>query len=196
MADMHMNDLLPGDIMMGPIGGVAGIGVRCGQFILGEGFRVGQLAIAHCGVVVESGPAPLLVQAMPTGAEMVPLRAEHWTPRYAYFRLDVHRGTREDIAQYARNMIGIPYSPLSYLALAMWKFGADWPGLIRWIGRRDEHGYPLEAICSVLVDQTLMMAGIHLFTDGRPQQCVTPAGLAGRLIAMPEARLILPGVDH
>lgn len=47
-------DLRPGDIMFGPIGGVAGVIVAGGQLMLRESFRVGRMSVRHVGIVVEA----------------------------------------------------------------------------------------------------------------------------------------------
>src|ERR1041384_5243441 len=131
----RLEDVRPGDIMLGPIGGLVGLGVGLGQLALGEGFRLGRLSIRHVGIVTRAsetqGPSeawptgiitkPYLVQAMPGGAEEVGMMVEtHWTPRHAYVRLlEDYPGQAEDAAAIARAMVrkGVDYSPASYLAL-------------------------------------------------------------------------------
>jgi cell wall-associated NlpC family hydrolase len=51
-----LDDLRPGDIMLGPIGGlVPGLfPVGAGQLMLGEIFRAGGLSVRHAGIVVEA----------------------------------------------------------------------------------------------------------------------------------------------
>lgn len=207
-------DLRPGDIMFGPIGGPVGALVGVGQLILGEGFRMGKMSIRHVGVVVEGndltpgGRAPRLVQAMPSGAEEIPMReSTHWTPRHAYARLpEDYPGQAQDAAAIARAMIGTPYSFASYAALALWRAGLKAERLEKWIDRRRPDGYviersarggaipsslpvqseiflPREAICSVLVDQTWTLAGKKVM-HGVARQCVTPGALATRMIMM------------
>lgn len=149
-------DLRPGDLLFGPIGGlVPGIfPVGVGQLILGESFRAGRLAPRHVGVVTQAGVRhpgwtnPRLVQAMPRGAEEIELRdSTHWTDRHAYVRLpEDYPGQAEDAAAIARLFVTerVPYSFLSYFALAAWKFGAKPPAasgpgvrkLEAWINRR------------------------------------------------------------
>jgi hypothetical protein len=50
----QLEDLRPGDIMFGPIGGLVGLGVGLGQLALREAFRIGRLSIRHVGIVVEA----------------------------------------------------------------------------------------------------------------------------------------------
>ena len=128
-----LDELQPGDIMFGPIGGLVGLGVGLGQLALGEAFRAGKLSIRHVGIVVEAaqvptarpgGHGPRLVQAMPRGAEEVEMNGGHWTERHAYVRLEEdYPGQAADAAAIARLMVEykVAYSPASYLALALWK---------------------------------------------------------------------------
>lgn len=213
-----LSDLRPGDIFFGPIGGAVGIGVGIGQAMLGEGWSVGPLKIRHVGIVVandlpgERG-GKRLVQAMPHGAEEIPMTEEkHWTSKCAYVRLpEDYPGQALDAAAIARLMVseGVAYSPASYLALALWRWGWETKRLEAWIGRRGEPvpmldggGFhvlaagvrlPREAICSVLVDQAWTLAGKSVMI-GTPKQVVTPGALAGRLLfETPGAQWALPG---
>lgn len=138
-------DLLPGDIMLGPIGGfVPGFfPVAVGQAMLLDTFRIGRVSIRHAGIVVEAGSVeyspgygegawrgPRLVQAMPHGAEEIELRdPHHWQTGYGYVRMpEDYPGQASDAAAIARLMVGTPYSFGSYAALAAWHFGlkATW----------------------------------------------------------------------
>lgn len=146
--------------------------------------------------------APRLVQAMPRGAEIIDMHEDlHWTRRHAYARLaEDWPGQAADAAAIARLMVteGVAYSWASYAALAAWKWGLKAQRLESWIGRRGDpmpypgtyrHGpgavgmtsLPLEAICSVLVDQAWTLAGKKVM-EGAAHQAVTPGALAGRLL--------------
>jgi len=160
-----LEDVRPGDLMFGPIGGLVGLGVGLSQLALGEAFRMGKLSVRHVGIVVEASrieddltalkigdriirtsgrdvgwTAPRLVQAMPHGAEEIEMRYDtHWTPRHAYIRLpEDYPGQAEDAAAIARLMVseGVAYSFASYAALAAWRWGWRTPRLEAWIGRR------------------------------------------------------------
>lgn len=211
-----LRDLRPGDIMFGPIGGAVGLGVGLGQLILGEGFHLGSLSIRHVGIVTEAAhplgrdlsaelsgggwAPPLLVQAMPDGAERIPMKPEqHWTDRHAYVRLpEDYPGQAEDAATLARLMVqeGVTYSWTSYLALAAWKFGWRTESLSRWIDRRKENpagvALPREAICSVLVDQAWTLAGKQVMTRETHPQVVTPGALANCLLSTPGVEWMRP----
>lgn len=218
-----LEDVRPGDIMFGPIGGLVGLGVGLGQLALGEAFRIGRLSVRHVGIVVKgAGPdygtqksetmwswqdAPRLVQAMPHGAEEIEMHPDtHWTPRHAYVRLpEDYPGQSEDAAAVARLMVreGVAYSLASYLALALWRWGWQTPRLEAWINRRQSAGeggwtlpsgrplgghpetgkvtgLPVEAICSVLVDQAWTLAGKRVMVGTEPQ-VVTPGAMAEQL---------------
>jgi hypothetical protein len=152
-------DVRPGDLFLGPIGGLAGVAVRLGQLAVDGGWKVGPLDVRHIGVVTEASrtlppgsvhkghtyetgliTAPKMVQAMPSGAEEIELRqGTHWTPQCAFARMsEDYPGQAADAAAIARAMIGIPYSWASYAALSLYRFGYRAPRLTRWIGRRQD----------------------------------------------------------
>jgi len=134
---------------------------------------------------------PRLVQAMPGGAEEISMTpTTHWTDTVSYVRLpEDYPGQAADAAAIARLFVseGVRYSFLSYGALALWKWGFKVEQLARWIARTRPETYPLgwpraarlpvEAICSVLVDQCWTLAGKQVVTGTRPQ-IVTPGMLA------------------
>jgi hypothetical protein len=160
----------------------------------------------HQGVTYETGviTAPRLVQAMPGGAEEIELRTgTHWTPRHAFLRLpEDYPGQAADAAAIARLMVevGTPYSFASYASLVLWRWGVRVDRLERWINRRREPQWirtsrqggkierqialPVEAICSVLVDQAWTLAGKDVMPN-TAEQAVTPGALAGQLWRTP-----------
>lgn len=87
-----LQDLRPGDIMFGPIGGLVGLGVGLGQLALGEGFRMGKLSIRHVGIVVEASAryeGMTLYDAdqgryLPIGDAPGPLRTQEEAERMGY----------------------------------------------------------------------------------------------------------------
>ena len=83
---------------------------------------------------------------------------------------------RVRIVAEATALLGTPYSFLDYLALALHRFKVR-PKCIE--GRVTDSGH---LICSQLVDQVYLAAGIHLFADGRMSQDVTPGDIANVLI--------------
>jgi hypothetical protein len=238
----RLEDVRPGDLFLGPIGGGLGAAIRAAQVIVDGGWRVGPLHVEHIGIVVEAsrtlGPAirerasghyteldekaaaayeeygtspafdhyptgvitaPRMVQAMPRGAEEIPLSYDkHWTPKVAYARIpDDYPGQAADAAAIARLMVQhkVAYSFASYGALALWHWGMETPRLTEWIDRRQEPipftsavdsftggiSLPREAICSVLADQAWSLAGKRVMVGTAPQ-AVTPSQLGQRLL--------------
>jgi hypothetical protein len=215
----RLQDLRSGDIGLGPIHGAVGVGVGIGQWVLGEGWTLSEddeIQIRHASIV--SKPAevwgdgyiakpPEHVEAMPPGARRI--RAARWNREWAYVRIpEDYPGQAEDAAYVARLMAAadVDYSPASYLALSVWRAGLSGHGLEAWINRRQSDtafwlpsgrkmttDLPMEAICSVLVDQAWTLTGKKIML-GVPHQCVTPAALARRLrFATPGAVWAFPG---
>lgn len=154
-----LTDVRPGDLYIGPIGGLVGVGVALGEIALGEGFRAGKLSARHVGIVTQASQtlppgsvyrgqvyetgvitAPRMAQAMPGGAEVIDLsQQQHWTARNAFVRLpEDYPGQAQDAAWVALAMVaeGVAYSPLSYGALAAWHWGWRTGKLEGWIDRR------------------------------------------------------------
>jgi hypothetical protein len=172
--------------------------VRVGTALLKESYQVGPFSADHALICVEAGSRameyakPRAVQAMPRGAEEIALSpAKHWNNTVRWFRLpENYPGQAEDAAAIARLFVSekVPYSFVSYLALAAWSRGLKAERLERWIDRRQtgrrHHIWPLqlpaEAICSVLVDQAWSLAGKRVI-EGVARQCVTPGMLALQL---------------
>jgi hypothetical protein len=85
-----LEDVRPGDLFLGPIGGWAGVGVRLGELIVDGGWKVGPLDVRHIGVVVEAsrrlGPAFRLAtgryvevpDGIPAGQVFHPLGATYY----------------------------------------------------------------------------------------------------------------------
>ncbi len=208
-----MDDLLPGDIMFGPIGGlIPGVfPVGIGQILLaGEKHRVAWRKwweIRHVGMVVEASPrggqTPSLVQAMPRGAERIWMdEAKHWTLRHIYIRPAYRQGEPFtpgyefrsqgfSAAWEARGYVGTPYNFLTYgkLAASKLRLPISRRVLERWISTRRD------MMCSQLVDQALADVGYHVFDDGRLPQDVTPADLYLGLLTLP-GRWCIPGLTR
>lgn len=210
-------DLRPGDIVFTNIGGFfpGFFPVKCGQWLIGERVRLGPLSIDHVGVVVEaerevSIPGtesanevgvkylpPRMVQAMPGGAEEVPMHPDdYWKPDVAFLRLrEDYPGQAMDAAYIARLFVSekVKYSFGSYGMLAIHHWGIHSTRLERRIDRRRDPVLhhrpsdgaqmniclPQEAICSVLADQSWTLAGKSVM-QGVAKQVVTPGALALR----------------
>lgn len=181
---LGLEDLEPGDIGFGPIGGLVGLFVGVGQVVLGDESR-----FRHAFVVTEPGGVdggavrvPQVVEAMPSGARKVGADGR-WNRRYVYVRLEGYPPqVRAEIARHAEAMVGTPYGFSDYLALGLKRLGVRLGWLDRWISRVDGRGYPVRAICSQLVDAACTRAGVSVFDDGRLSQDVIPGALFYQLL--------------
>lgn len=198
-----VNDLKVGDLGFSSIRGRVGAGVLAGQTAIDvaallRGRRVdnaGWITHAYFVTAVGNGWAEV-VEAMPSGARLAPIadrgtgiHAPRTSPGHAYVRLPDNAGPpgwQRAAAAAALDMVGTGYGFAQYLALASLTLAggnaADARGpLARYVNRRDPvTGLPLQVICSQLDDEALRVAGVHLFTDGRPPQYVTPGALFWR----------------
>jgi hypothetical protein len=115
----------------------------------------------------------MIVQAEPGGAQEVPWpwqgRDHAWsTGRYP---------ANGQAAVVARGLIGTPYSFADYAAIALHTAHVPAPGLRSFISAGGH------LICSQLVDHACLVAGTHLFADGRWEGYVKPSDL-GRLLGV------------
>lgn len=188
---IDLEDLEPGDIGFGPIGGLLGVLVGIGQVLLGDESRFRHVFVVTRASEVRARDAagrptditwPQCVEAMPSGARLYSL-AERWDQSYVYVRLEgFSREQRAQVARRALEMVGTPYGFSDYLALALKHWGIRSRILDRWISREDDRGYPRRAICSQLADKALSLAGICVFRDGRLSQDVIPGALLYQLL--------------
>lgn len=188
-----MTDLAPGDLMFSTIAGIGGKLIAWGEKI-NDPDVTWEVAreIQHVGVISQSWPTLKLVQAMPDGAEEVPVSADYWTDEQIYVRVavPVEWMARLDIADEARRFIGVPYSFLDYAALAGRHILRKTPRDRTWLDRYVSSTKRM--ICSQLADQAMCNAGFHVFDDGRIPQDVTPAALYAKLISMQGTRILRP----
>lgn len=77
----------------------------------------------------------------------------------------------------ARRYVGVPYSYLDYVALTIHTLHIPFPWLKTYVAN-SKH-----MICSQLVDQAELDAGVHLFSDGRWAGFVKPSDL-GHLLGV------------
>lgn len=223
-----LGELRRGDLMFTNISKplIASLIVKGGQLAMRERVRLGTLSIDHVGVVVEpavpglvplgaegltvpNARGPLLVQAMPHGAETIELTPERYlSSSVAYSRpTEDYPGQADDAAFMARLFaeLKIHYSPLSYVYLAEYRFagrhgrGAAQAHLAKIINRRVPYGKPLvlpsgrtfddyevpeQMICSELGDEAWAATGKQVMPPGTPEQVVTPGALALRSWSM------------
>jgi hypothetical protein len=161
----------PGSYFLTQVPGRAGFWIGVGQALAGDASRYG-----HAGIVVsEAGD---VVEAEPGGARIGNLSRYAGQPLLISDAPVVLAGgdeaaTRARVVAEARKLLGTPYSPLDYLALALLHLHLP---LAAWVRKRVESSGHL--ICSALVDRAYRKAGLHLFTDGRLTGDVMPADLA------------------
>jgi hypothetical protein len=192
MSITSLDDLQPGDFMLcGQSSAPAKLAVYGGQFLLHEYFRVGRFIAGHAGIITPGGK---LVEAMPHGARERDLREDDWSESHAYFRLlEDYPGQALDASFVAQAMVGIDYSIASYAYLAAYIGGYDSHWLERRIDRRQPNsflhlpsgresllGLPVEAICSVLAEQSWTITGKRVILGTAPQ-VVTPGMLGVQL---------------
>ena len=152
----------PGDFQLVPTAGTGGKLIQLGQWLNGEG----DCPYQHVRVYVGDGQ---FVEAEPGGARLAsyPLDIGMWSTG----KVPLAPGQGEQIAAAAIGYMGTPYSSLDYVALAAHRLHIPVPGLQGWIASSGH------MICSQLVDQCYLDAGVHLFSDGRWPGYVTPASL-------------------
>lgn len=158
----------PGDIGLTRIGGLTGVLVGLGQFIIRDASRY-----THVFVVLDEND---VIEAMPGGAIISPLSkyagvTKYGSPVAAYLDIKLTAEQRAAIVENARQLEGTPYSFLDYVALSLERFGFKW----KWL--EDYVASTKHMICSQLADEAYKRAGVHLFEDGRPSQKVTPGDL-------------------
>lgn len=154
----------PGDIGLTSITGPVGRLVQFGQWLNGDGFG----AYQHAFVVL---PGDRLIEAMPGGAQVRSLSAYDDRPVLYVSPAGLTAAQRKAIGDCALKYLGVPYSFLDYLALAVRRFRIPVPGLRRYIAATGHQ------ICSQLADRAYLDAGQHLFADGRWEGYVTPMAL-------------------
>lgn len=155
---------LPGDVGFATIPGRVGAWVNLGQALLRDSSRW-----SHAFLVLDNGEC---VEAMPSGARIVPLASRIGSYDYAYARLPLDKVQRTEIAKIGRDLEGTPYSFADYAALAAWEWHLPFRNRLRKFVSSSGH-----MICSQLVDYALCRVDYHLFDDGRLSQDVTPGDL-------------------
>ncbi|MEV7250246.1 hypothetical protein [Streptomyces cyaneofuscatus] len=154
---------LPGDFALTRIEGITGRLVAAGQALVGDAAPV-----QHAFLYVGNG---MIVQAMPSGAELIRLEEASPVVQWSTGHLDVGPHKRGLIMLAATALVGTPYSFLDYasIALAHYRIRPAWV--------RDFVADTGHMICSQLVDEVYLRAGVHLFDDGRLPGDVTPGDL-------------------
>lgn len=153
----------PGDFALTRIHGITGRLIDAGQRLVGDGSPV-----QHAFVYVGNGE---IVQAMPGGAELILLEMASEPVVWSTGHFALTAAERMRIVGAARGLVGTPYSFLDYASIALAHFRVR----PRWV--RDFVADSGHLICSQLVDEVYLRAGVHLFDDGRLPGDVTPGDL-------------------
>jgi cell wall-associated NlpC family hydrolase len=157
-----MTEPLPGDFGLTKIGGLAGLFVNFGQWFVGD-----FAPVQHALVYVGDGR---VVQAMPDGAEGIPLEEASPVVQWSTGLIDLTPEQREGISLLALQLVGTPYSFLDYVSIALERLGVR-PKFIR-----DHVASTGHLICSQLVVLAYERAGVDLFPGTFPGDC-TPGDL-------------------
>lgn len=176
-----MTDIKPGMFGLAIIAGKTGKLVQLGQNIV-DGRKE---TFTHAFFVLDNDQ---VIEAEPGGAEIVSI--EKYTSQPAgkvlfsdkpmqdalrehglVGNVEFENHVRRELVRFARTLEHTPYNYLDYLAIGLEHFGIDL-GFIRNRVRREDR-----MICSQLVDYIYAKHGIHLFTDNRLSQDVTPGDL-------------------
>lgn len=159
-----------GDFTCIPISGDSGELIRIGQFLNGDGFK----NYEHAEVLATKTQT---MGAYPGGAHLsdVPLVSfqEGWLWSDKTIGAHLSQKQRDTICQVALSLAGTPYSAGDYFAIAAHRLHLPGGSLLEDYISSQKH-----MICSQLVDYCYMLAGVHLFNDGRPTGYVTPEDLA------------------
>jgi hypothetical protein len=131
-----------------------------------------QSSVNHAFLCVGNGQ---IVEAESNGAILSPV--DKYGDRAIWSSLDLDDAKRQRIGDAGRKLDGTPYGYLDILAIGIYqrRFGRVLRPLARWAAKRIESTHTL--ICSQLVDQAYLMAGVHLFDDGRLPGLVSPGDL-------------------
>lgn len=154
---------LPGDFGLTKVRGLAGAFINFGQLFIGDFSPV-----QHALVYVGDG---MVVQAMPSGAEMIPLEDASPVVKWSTGLIPLTDDERLRICVEAKSCVGTPYSFLDYLYLALERFG------VRTRLIRDLVASEKALICSQLVDAVYKRAGVDLFPEVELSGDITPGDL-------------------
>ena len=175
-----VSDYKPGSFFLTTITGPAGYAIGLGQALAGAPSRY-----QHAGIILDGDGT--ILEAEPGGARIANISeyqgrgvlvcdgpVQQWIQRAASTGDPSAElaWIRDRIVREARKLVGVPYSPLDYLALALLHLHLP-SGWVRHRVQRSGH-----LICSQLVDAVYQRAGIQLYDDGRLPGDVMPADLA------------------
>ena len=150
----------PGDLGLVSIKGGAGVLIRIGQWLNGDGFE----NYEHVFVLDED---EYIVEARPGGAVRVKM-CHSWAET---LWIPCPDGLGIHVAIAARALVGTPYSFLDYFAIAAHRLHIPSKRLREYV-KSTKH-----MICSQLADVAAAAGGWRIFKDGRLPQDVTPGDL-------------------
>jgi hypothetical protein len=158
-----MTEPLPGDFALTKIRGITGRAIAAGQALIGDAAPV-----QHALLYVGDG---YITQAMPAGAELICLEDASPVVEWSTGKIPLTETERFDIVANARQLVGTPYSFLDYASIGLAHFRVRPAWVTDFIASTGH------LICSQLVDEVYLRAGVHLFDDGRLPGDVTPGDL-------------------
>lgn len=154
-----------GDIGLYHITGPIGVGVDLGQLFAGDSSHW-----THAFMVVQDRQ---VLEAEVSGAVLTPL--DYYLERQVVWSTgkialtDAQRVTANEVAL---TLVGTPYSFLDYFALSAHRLHVPSTRLDKYVAS-SKH-----MICSQMVDYIWSQVGVHMFTDDRLPQNVTPGNIA------------------
>lgn len=151
-----------GDFGLTKVGGLTGAVINVGQWFVGD-FAPVQHALVYVG-------GGMVVQAMPSGAELVRLEDANPVVEWSTGLIPLTSYQGHLVAHEAIQLVGTPYSFLDYLSIALERLHVR-PKFVR--DRVSDSGH---LICSQLVVEAYHRAGIDLFPDAFPGD-ITPGDL-------------------
>lgn len=140
--------------------------IRIAEWANGDGPSL----YSHAFVIVSDGNDPDIVEAEPGGARLA--KASEYGQDWVRSRWQLTDAQRAAVASNARGFLGVPYSFLDYVSLALVHFHVRPRCVLNYVGRTNH------VICSQLVDAAYQKAGLQMFKDGRFNGDVTPQDLA------------------
>ncbi len=161
---------LPGDFQLCPMGGKAGSLIRFAQWLNGDGFHDYEHVRLYIGPAQRKGYG-VFVEAMPDKARKAEFPLDPPGVYWSSGKIALTPQQRAEIVRVALIYVGTPYSFVDYLALAAHRLHIYVPGIKRYVAS-SKH-----MICSQLIDQCYLDAGVHLFKDDRWPGYVTPGDL-------------------
>jgi hypothetical protein len=147
------------------IPGAAGLFIRVGQWLIGDGFE----NYEHAAVAIDDATSGAIdvMEAEPGGARI----STYNFVQFTWSNLSLTLEQAQAVSLAAIKYKNVPYSFLDYFAIALHKWHIPIPGLRKYISSTRH------MICSQLVDQCFKDAGVQLFDDGRWSGYVTPGDL-------------------